>query len=66
VRVEAPLRFGEPQPLFRTAGTPQYGTTSDFQFDVAPDGQRFIMSTTGSAVPPPFVVIENWQDKFGR
>jgi eukaryotic-like serine/threonine-protein kinase len=66
VPVEASLRFGEPQRLFRIAGTPQYGTTSDFQFDVAPDGQRFIMSTTGSATPPPFVVVENWQDKFGR
>lgn len=66
VPVEGPLRFGEPQRLFRIAGTPQYGTASDFQFDVAPDGQRFIMSTTGSAAPPPFVVVENWQDKFGR
>lgn len=66
VRVEGPLRFGEPRRLFRIAGTPQYGTTSDFQFDVAPDGQRFIMSTNGSAAPPPFVVVENWQDKFGR
>ena len=66
VPVEGPLRFGEPQRLFRIAGTAQYGTTSDFQFDVAPDGRRFIMSTSGSAAPPPFVVIENWQGKFGR
>lgn len=66
VPVKEPLQFGEPQRLFRIAGIPQYGTTSDFQFDVAPDGQRFIMSTTGSATPPPFVVVENWQEKFGR
>jgi hypothetical protein len=39
---------------------------SDFQFDVTRDGQRFIMSTTGSAPPPAFTVIENWQDKFHR
>jgi eukaryotic-like serine/threonine-protein kinase len=66
VPVQGPLEFGEPKPLFRVAGAPQYGTTRDFQFDVSPDGQRFIMPTTGSAPPPPFTVIENWQDKFRR
>ncbi len=66
VRVEAPLEFGEPKPLFRIAGTPQYGTTSDFQFDVTRDGQRFIMSTIGSVPPPAFTVIQNWQGKFYR
>jgi Tol biopolymer transport system component len=64
VPVQEPLGFGEPKPLFRIAGAPQYGTTRDFQFDVSPDGQQFIMSTTGSVPPPPFTVIENWQDKF--
>ena len=66
VPVQGPLEFGEPKPLFRIAGAPQYGTTRDFQFDVSPDGQRFIMPTTGSVPPPPFTVIENWQDKFHR
>ncbi len=64
VAIQGPLQFGEPKPLFRIAGAPQYGTTRDFQFDVSPDGQRFIMPTTGSVPPPPFTVIENWQDKF--
>jgi serine/threonine protein kinase len=66
VPVQGPLEFGEPKPLFRIAGAPQYGTTRDFQFDVSPDGQRFIMPTTGSVPPPPFTVIQNWQDKFHR
>lgn len=66
VQVQGPLAFGEPKPLFRIAGIPQYGTTRDFQFDVSPDGQHFIMATTGSAPPPPFTVIENWQGKFDR
>ena len=66
VAVEEPLQFGEPKALFRIAGTPQYGTTSDFQFDVTMDGQRFIMTTTGSVAPPRYTVIENWQDKFHR
>ncbi|MGC2661175.1 MAG: hypothetical protein WA324_24745, partial [Bryobacteraceae bacterium] len=66
VQVQGPLAFSEPKPLFRIAGIPQSGTTRDFQFDVSPDGQRFVMPTTGSAPPPPFTVIENWQDKFDR
>jgi hypothetical protein len=60
------LQLGDPKPLFRIEGTSQYGTTSDFQFDVTRDGQRFIMSTTGSAAPPAFTVILNWQEKFHR
>jgi dipeptidyl aminopeptidase/acylaminoacyl peptidase len=66
VKVTGELAFGEPQSLFRIAGIPQYGTTRDFQFDVSPDGQRFIIPTTGSVPPPAFTVIENWQDKFRR
>jgi Tol biopolymer transport system component len=66
VPIQGPLEFGEPKPLFRVAGVPQFGTTRDFQFDVSPDGQRFIMPTTGSVPPPPFTVIENWQHKFRR
>jgi Tol biopolymer transport system component len=64
--LKGPLEFGDPKPLFRITGPSQYGTPRDFQFDVSPDGQRFIMPNTGSAPPPPFTVIENWQDKFHR
>ena len=66
VQPTGPLEFGEPKALFRIPGALQYDTTRDFQFDVSPDGQRFIMSTTGSAPPPPFTVIENWQEKLRR
>jgi Tol biopolymer transport system component len=66
VSIRGALEFSEPRPLFRIPGAPQNGTTRDFQFDVSPDGQRFIMPTTGSVAPPPFTVIENWQDKFHR
>jgi serine/threonine protein kinase len=64
VPVQGPLEFGEPNALFLIPGVSQYGTTRDFQFDVSPDGQRFVMPTTGSIAPPPFTVIENWQGKF--
>jgi Tol biopolymer transport system component len=65
-KVTGQVAFGEPQRLFRIAGVPQYGTTRDFQFDVSPDGQRFILPTTGTAPPPPVTVIQNWQEKFRR
>jgi Tol biopolymer transport system component len=65
-KVTGRVAFREPQRLFPIPGVSQFGTTRDFQFDVSPDGQRFIMPTTGSVAPPPFTVIENWQDKFHR
>jgi Tol biopolymer transport system component len=64
IRVTGASKFGEQEALFRIPGVPQFGTGGDFQFDVTRDGRRFIMSTTGSAVPPDFTVIQNWQEKF--
>jgi eukaryotic-like serine/threonine-protein kinase len=58
--------LGDPKPLFQIQGNLQYGTTSDFQFEVSADGQRFLMSTTGAVKPPAFTVIEGWQEKFHR
>jgi DNA-binding winged helix-turn-helix (wHTH) protein/Tol biopolymer transport system component len=66
VPVRSGFQLGEPKALYRIPGIAQYGTTSDFQFDVSRDGQRFIMSTTGSVSAPPFTVIGNWQEKFHR
>ena len=60
------LEFVDPKPLFHVVGAPQYAASRDFQFAVSPDGQRFIMPTRGSAPPPLFTVIENWQDKLNR
>ena len=65
-QVHGTLQFAEPKALFRVAGVTQYATTRDFQFDVSPDGRRFILPTTGTAAPPPLTVIENWQQKFRR
>lgn len=64
--VQGTLQVGEPKGLFRVAGVTQYATTRDFQFDVSPDGQRFILPTTGTVAPPPVTVIQNWQEKFRR
>jgi dipeptidyl aminopeptidase/acylaminoacyl peptidase len=49
VPFEGPLEFGDRKSLFRASlALRQRSTTSDFQFDVSPDGQRFILATTGS------------------
>jgi DNA-binding winged helix-turn-helix (wHTH) protein len=64
VPVNGELRFGEPKAMFRIEGAPQYGSASDFQFDVTRDGQRLIMTSTGSVAPSPFTVVENWEAKF--
>jgi serine/threonine protein kinase len=64
VAVQGPFQFSDPKPLFRVPGVTHYGTARDFQFDVSPDGQRFIFPNTGTVSPPPFTVIENWQEKF--
>jgi eukaryotic-like serine/threonine-protein kinase len=66
VRMEHGVAIGEPEALFQIPGNPQFGTPTDFQFDVAPDGKQFAMTTAASAAPPPFTVIQNWQDKFRR
>ncbi len=64
VQIEHGSPMGEPDALFQVPGNPQYGSPADIQFDVAPGGQRFVITTIASALPPPYVVVQNWQDKF--
>jgi eukaryotic-like serine/threonine-protein kinase len=64
VEVHGKGQIGKPKALFRVPGIPQFATSRDFQFDVSPDGKRFILPATGSVVPPPFTVVENWQSRF--
>lgn len=54
----------EPKALFAIPGKPQYGTPTDIQFDVAPGGQRFAVTTAGNVAPPDLTVVQNWQQKF--
>lgn len=62
VNAEHGVVSGEPKPLFAVPGAPQYGTPTDVQFDVAPGGQRFVITTAASATQPEFTVIQNWQE----
>lgn len=53
----ARFEAGTPSPLFQVDHVPSAGPI----FDVAPDGQRFIVNTAvPSKVPPHVVVIVNW------
>ncbi|MEQ1727549.1 MAG: hypothetical protein ABL982_04135, partial [Vicinamibacterales bacterium] len=54
------LNVGTPQKLFRTSIDPG-GFMTYMQFDVAPDGQRFLMIVPSTDAPQPVNVILNWQ-----
>lgn len=54
------LNVGTPQKLFRTSIDPG-GFVTYGQFDVAPDGQRFLMVVPSTDAPQPVNVILNWQ-----
>ena len=66
VPVERGVVDGDAKALFQVPGQPQYGTPTDVQFDVAPGGQRFAVTTAATAVPRPFVVVQNWQEMLTR
>ena len=65
IRGDGTLEVGAPQALFETrtvlgAGTAPYALQ---QYDVAADGQRFLMNVTreGPAATAPITVVLNWQ-----
>lgn len=64
VPVDGGVAGGEAKALFQVPGAPQFGTPTDVQFDVEPGGQRFVVTTAGSAAPPEFRVVQDWQEKL--
>ena len=60
IAVAPTLSVGAPQRLFRTGIDPG-GFMTYAQFDVAPDGQRFLMVVPSTDAPQPLNVILNWQ-----
>jgi Tol biopolymer transport system component len=52
-----PPVFGRPEALFRT----RIEETTDRQYDVAPDGQRFIVNESSISLDEPIVVTTDWQ-----
>ena len=58
----ATLEPGEPKALFKTRTMPR-GEQVTFEYDVARDGQRFLMGTILEgpyALPPPPTIVLNW------
>jgi hypothetical protein len=54
------FRAGVPRELFQ--GPPQTLTGSGSQWDVAPDGKRFLIAVLATqSGPMPFTVVLNWQ-----
>jgi len=55
----AELEFGAPKVLFQTHMQNQYSISHEY--DVSPDGQRFLIGTLiGESKAPPPMVILNW------
>jgi hypothetical protein len=59
---------GEPQPLFKGPYLYQGDGSLGREYDVAPDGQRFLMLKPLHAAdsPPRFVLVQNWIDELRR
>ncbi len=73
IDTEPTFRAGNPEPLFQ--GTYQVGDLLGdlrfWPFDIAPDGERFLMrkpggttSTDDAAAPPELVVVFNWHQEL--
>ena len=70
VETEPSFRAGNPEPLFQ--GTYQVGDLRFWPFDIAPDGERFLMLKRGAtpaddaAASPELVVVFNWFEELKR
>lgn len=52
---------GEPQALFRARVRPRDDRNAAAEYDVSPDGQRFLINAVlDGGVPPPATVVLNW------
>lgn len=64
IELEGELTLGEPKLLLEKSGV-----LSEYSgFDVAPDGQRFVMIEEGESQPAPtqLVLIQNWDEELKR
>ncbi len=67
VQTEPSFTPGTPEVLFEGA----YATGVGRSYDVAPDGQRFLMITVGAgtedtSAPPSLILVQNWHEELKR
>jgi serine/threonine protein kinase/Tol biopolymer transport system component len=57
------IEAGPSVPLFATRVGPVLPYPNNWQYDVSPDGQRFLMNTIIEEAPSPITLILNWRPK---
>ena len=57
------IETGSPVPLFATRVGGALTGLFNWQYDISPDGQRFLMNTIIEEAPSPITVILNWKAK---
>jgi serine/threonine protein kinase len=62
VRSGSSFEFGVPVPLFatKTVGGSAFSSGYSHQYDVTPDGQRFLLNTEADGSATPITVVLNW------
>ncbi len=68
VQTETTFAAGNPEVLFEGN---YFRATAGRSFDIAPDGERFLMLTQGgttddTSTPTRIVVVENWLDELAQ
>ena len=66
VRIGQRLEVDEPVALFRLPVASRAGLPSQFGFDLAPDGSRFLLPVARETAPSALVVIEDWESLVHR
>jgi len=66
MRLQTPLDVGEPVSLFRIPLLSSVSTTLTPAYDVAADGQRFLVITPVEGRVTPLTVVLNWAASAGR
>ena len=61
IKSEPAFQAAEPAALFRLRSPIATLPTQASGFDVARDGQHFVVAATDSADSPPLTVVVNWQ-----
>ena len=60
VRLTPAFEAGTPKPLFPLRLREPVATIEFSNYDVAPDGQRFLVNTASETTPPPLTVLLDW------